>query len=78
LPEGIEFSRGSKRAEKQKTDAGNLPGLLHLGGERRSKEHRSRASEERAPVDHWITWYESKREVQQQVSGWLPSEAGEA
>jgi hypothetical protein len=27
---------------------------LRLGGERRGEEHRTRASEERAPVDHWV------------------------
>src|SRR5215471_16968612 len=37
------------------SDARHLPRLLPLGGERRGQEHRTRASEERAPVHYWIT-----------------------
>jgi len=31
-----------------------VPYLLRPGDERRGEEHRTRASEERAPVYHWI------------------------
>ena len=38
----------------QVPDPVDLPRLLRLGGERRGEEHRTRASEERATVDHWV------------------------
>jgi hypothetical protein len=33
----------------------HLSFLLGLGGERRGEEHRTRASEERAALHHWMT-----------------------
>jgi hypothetical protein len=38
----------------QHADAVHPVRLLGLGGERRCEEHRTRASEERAAVDHWV------------------------
>ena len=40
----------------QKTDPGDLPRLLPLGGERRGEEAASQSPEERAPVHHSMTW----------------------
>jgi hypothetical protein len=36
------------------SDPREFPGLLPLGGVRRSKEHRPRANNKRAAVDHWL------------------------
>jgi hypothetical protein len=40
--------------DPQNTDSEHLRRLLPLGGERRGKEHRACASEERAAVDQWV------------------------
>ncbi len=42
------------RLAREETDPGDLLRLLGLDGERRGEEHRIRASEERATVDHWV------------------------
>jgi len=39
----------------EQADAEHAPRLLRLRGDRRSEQHRTRASEERAPVHHSIT-----------------------
>ena len=67
-----------QRSGTQESDPVCPPCLLALSGERPGEEHRTRACEERAPVDHWITWYETNSEAEQQASGRLTSEAGEA
>jgi hypothetical protein len=41
--------------EPDVADLWNLRPLLGLGGERRGEEHRTRASNERAAVDHWVS-----------------------
>src|SRR5438552_3273495 len=51
-PQGWGVSRPSIGEE---TKPVHLPRRLRLGHERRSKERRTRASKERAPVHHWMT-----------------------
>ena len=46
--------RGQRAIRRQEADPVDLPRLLRLGGERRGEEHRTRASEERAAVYHWV------------------------
>jgi hypothetical protein len=43
-----------RRGISQDPDPVDPPRLLPLCDERRSEEHRTRASEERATVDHWM------------------------
>ena len=45
---------GLRGVGENERDSGRFPRLLRLGHDRRSKEHRTRASEERATVDHWM------------------------
>jgi hypothetical protein len=55
LEEGLGQVGSSGQVGRQEAYSSDLGRLLGLGGERRSKESRTRASEERAPVYHWIT-----------------------
>ena len=44
--------RGVRKSARHRS--GQPGGSLPLGGERRGEQHRTRASEERAAVDHWV------------------------
>ncbi len=46
--------RPSRGPRRQNPDPPHLPRLLRFGNERRGKEHRARASDERATVHQWV------------------------
>jgi hypothetical protein len=52
LTEGLWQVGGSGQVGRQVAYSSDLGRLLCFGGERRGEEHRTRASEERATVDH--------------------------